>query len=239
MKEISILYLLKLLKKHILVVLLSAIVLGATAFSYCNFFATPKFSATTSIIISNGAIINSTTSTGNGKDSNSDFTASNVIAENCVEILNTPEMIKLVADKAGIKNHNLLRNSFRIRKRAENIIILDVTATALSPEDAVKLSKIFASLSPEYLSAIFPNVLVNVVAEAEGAVVVSPRTLQTTAVGFLVGLFLSYIIYLIFDMFDQTVHTEDDLSDNFPFAILGVIPDFLTAPAGGYSDGDK
>jgi len=239
MKEISILYLLKLLKKHILVVLLSAIVLGATAFSYCSFFATPKFSATTSIIISNGAIINSTTSTGSGKDSNSDFTASNVIAENCVEILNTPEMIKLVADKAGIKNHNSLRNAFKIKKRAENIIILDVTATAFSPAEAVTLSKIFASLSPEYLSAIFPNVLVNVVAEAEGAVVVSPRTFQTTTIGFMIGFFLAFIVYLIMDMFDQTIHTEDDLSDNFQLAILGVIPDFLTAPAGGYNDGDK
>lgn len=239
MKEISILYLLKLFKKHILVVLLCAIVLGATAFSYCSFFATPKFSATTSIIISNGAIINSTTSTGSGKDSNSDFTASNVIAENCVEILNTPEMIKLVADKADIKNHNSLRNAFKIKKRAENIIILDVTATAFSPAEAVTLSKIFASLSPEYLSAIFPNVLVNVVAEAEGAVVVSPRTFQTTTIGFMIGFFLAFIVYLIMDMFDQTIHTEDDLSDNFQLAILGVIPDFLTAPAGGYNDGDK
>jgi len=149
------------------------------------------------------------------------------------------EAVSIVADKAGIKNHNSLRNAFKIKKRAENIIILDVTATAFSPAEAVTLSKIFASLSPEYLSAIFPNVLVNVVAEAEGAVVVSPRTFQTTTIGFMIGFFLAFIVYLIMDMFDQTIHTEDDLSDNFQLAILGVIPDFLTAPAGGYNDGDK
>lgn len=239
MKEISILYLLKLLKKHIFIILLCAIVFAAAAFSYCNFFVAPKYSATTSIIISNGAIINSDTSSSTKKDSNSDFSASNIIAENCVEILQTPEMIKLVASKANVSNHNSLRNSFSIRKRADNIIILDVTATAYTPKEAVDLSKIFASLSPEYLSAILPNVLVNVVAEAEGAVMVSPKTVQTTAIAAMFGALLSLLIYLILDMFDQSIHTEDDLADNFSFAILGVIPDFLTAPAGGYNDGDE
>ena len=110
-------------------------------------------------------------------------------------------MIKLVADEVGVNDHNSLRNTFKIRKRAENIIILDITATALTPEEAVKLSKTFASLSPEYLSAIFPNALVNVVAEAEGAVIVSPKTVQTTALAFMVGFFLAFIIFLIIDMF--------------------------------------
>lgn len=238
MKEISIFYLFNLIKKNLLIIVLCTVVIGTAVFSYCTFLAPPKYSATTSIIISNGTIIKLDDTTSGGKDLNSDISASNALAENCVALLQTPKMYKLVAKEVGIENYTVLRNSFYIKKRGD-VMILDITATALSPEDAVKLSKCFANICPDYLSEILSNVLVSVIAEAEGAIKISPQTTKSTFIGAVLGMFLSFLLFLVLDIFDQTVHTEDELSEHFSFPVLGVIPDFLTAPAGGYNNGDE
>lgn len=239
MKEISILYLLKLLKKNVLVILLSAVILAVITFSYCHFLVVPQYSATASIIISNGTIISTGAASSSGKDLSSDINASISLAKNCTQLLQTPNMYKLVASESGIDDYNSLRNSFKITQRSEDMMILDIVATAGTPQKAAALANDFAKVSPDYISDILSNALINVVAEAEGAVQVAPRTVTSSVIGALIGFILSTLFFLIIDMFDQSIHDEDELSEHFQIPILGIIPDFLTAPAGGYSDGDN
>lgn len=239
MKEISILYLLKLITKNLFVILLTTVVLAAATFCYCHFLVVPQYSATASIIVSNGTIITDTES-GTGKDLSSDISASVALAKNCTQLLQTPEMYKKVASQNNISNHNSIRKAFKIVQRSEDMMILDITSTAGSPKDAVTLVNSFASTSPDYISGILTNARINVVAEAEGAVQVAPQTIPSTLIGAVIGFILAVLVFLIIDMFDQSIHTEEDLSENFAtLPILGVIPDFLTAPTGGYTDGSK
>ncbi len=240
MKEISILYLLKLLKKNLLIIILSTVVFGAATFSYCHFLVSPRYSATASIIISNGTIINSSnTSGGSGKDLSSDINASIALAKNCIPLLQSPSVYKLIAAESNIDDYNKIRNSFRITTRSDDMMIIDVTATAGSPKKAVELVNNFTKVCPEYISNILKNALASPFLEAEGAVQVAPRTSTSTMVGAIVGFIVSVLVFLILDMFDQTIHTEDDIAEHFTMPIIGVIPDFLTAPAGGYNDGDN
>ncbi len=239
MKEISILYLLKLVTKNLFVILLTTVILAAATFCYCHFLVVPQYSATASIIISNGTIISTGAKSGSGKDLSSDINASISLAKNCTQLLQTPNMYKLVASESGIDDYNSLRSSFKITQRSEDMMILDIVATAGTPQKAVALANNFAKVCPEYISEILSNALINVVAEAEGAVQVAPRTVTSSIVGALVGFVLSALIFLVIDMLDQSIHDEDELSEHFQTPILGIIPDFLTAPAGGYNDGDN
>ena len=92
MNNISLISLLKLALKHIYALILSGVVFAAVAFSYCKFVAVPKYSATGSILVTNGSIINdtqssATSSTSSRNVSYTDINASLQLADTINDIL--------------------------------------------------------------------------------------------------------------------------------------------------------
>lgn len=69
MNNISLISLLKLALKHIYALLLAGVIFAAAAFSYCKFMAVPKYSATGSILVTNGSIINNSQSSATASTS--------------------------------------------------------------------------------------------------------------------------------------------------------------------------
>ena len=92
MKNISLITLLEIALKHIFVIILCAVIVATMAFSYCEFVAVPQYSATGSIMVTNGGI--STThdegnSYSNDTLNNTDIQASLNFVYTVVDILNT------------------------------------------------------------------------------------------------------------------------------------------------------
>ena len=85
-KTINIMDLVMLAWRKLWILAIATVVCAVAAFGYCKFFLTPSYSATSSILVTNGAVITSYEETTD-KISGSDISASLYLADTVVDIL--------------------------------------------------------------------------------------------------------------------------------------------------------
>ncbi|MBO5726191.1 MAG: hypothetical protein J6S00_03930 [Clostridia bacterium] len=257
MNNITIEYLFQLLLRRIWIVLVSAILCAVITFTYCNWFATEVYSASSKVIIGNGAFnfgeedeenvdLNSnissiTTIASASKISGSDIQSSMYLANTCKELLQAQPIYEQLAVAMGAEkdDYNAFMRSITVDLASEDSIFITITAKSTSPEMAVKMANTFASIAPKYLNEYIPLADVGVTDTANRALLTSPRTFLTTALLAVAGAVVSYLISLIFDMNDKTIKGETDFTQAYTIPILGTVPDFdnpTSMNTGGYGN---
>ncbi|MBQ0083899.1 MAG: hypothetical protein KBS52_03960 [Clostridiales bacterium] len=233
MNNISVSYLFKLLLRRLYVVIIAGVVFAAAAFSYCHWLATPVYSASAQLIISNGAVIAGTiqydnTNSGDvSRVATTDIQASMYLSEVCNQLLKSPEMYKKLATSLDNKyTHTDLAEAFSVSLTGEESVFINISCKSISPEEAVQNANAFLALAPDFLKSYIPEAKALPTAQAEKASQVSPKTVQTTALMFIVGAVIAYAIFLIIELNDRTVKGEANFSENFNIPILGAVPDF-------------
>ena len=109
-KTINLMDLAMLAWRRLWIIAIAAVVCASAAFGYCKIFLTPSYSATASILVTNGAVITSYAETTD-KISGSDIQASLILSYTVVDILNTPDIYIELADELGDKtNYQGLKN---------------------------------------------------------------------------------------------------------------------------------
>lgn len=233
-KTINIMDLVMLAWRRIWIIILAAIVCAAGAFSYCKFFLTPSYSATASILVTNGAV---TTSYEENSDkvSGSDISASLYLSYTVVDILNTPDIYKKVADSLGkgYEYQNLMARSW-VARRSEETLFIDITFSSTDPKEAMRVANKYVEVACEYIPEFIPSSRAMIASTAIKAVMTYPRTMMTTAVAGLVGAVAAYIILFIIESFNRSIKGEEDFAANFDVPLLGAVPDFENAESVGY-----
>ena len=231
MKGFTLFSLVKIALKHLYILILAAIVCGAGMFSYCHFLVTPIYSATASMIVTNGAIIDSENS---NKVSGSDISASKNFAATACDVLKTNDIYKELAQKLSNKyTYSTLRSSASITPRNEDTLFIDISFTSTSKDEAVVLVNNFLELVPSHIGEVFPGALVKTF-EADSARKVSPKTINSTFYAAVVGAALAYLIILIVYSLNTVIKSEEDFKERFDVPVLGNIPDFAKAKSGKY-----
>lgn len=233
-KTINIMDLVMLAVRRIWIIVLAAVVLAAAAFGYCKVFLTPSYSATASILVTNGAVTTSYDET-TGKIASSDISASLYLAYTVVDILNTPDIYKKVADQLG-KDYSYqgLMNSSSIARRSEDTLFVDITFSSTDPKEAMRIANKFAEISCEYIPGFIPSARANVASTAIKSIMTYPRTLMTTGVAGVIGAVAAYIVVFIIESMNRAIKGEEDFTSNFDVPLLGAVPDFENAESGGY-----
>ena len=160
MNNISLFSLVRLALKYVYVLIVSALICAVIAFSYCQFVAVPKYSATGSVLVTNGAIItdNNTVSSNSKTVSNTDIAASLQLANTITDILKTNDIYKELADNTGNKYlYTELKNNVVIKRRTTDTLFIDISFTASTPEEAKTLTNKFLELAPDYILKFIPN----------------------------------------------------------------------------------
>lgn len=248
MNNISLVGLLKLALRYIYILIAVALVAAILAFSYCSFIAKPKYSSTGSIVVTNGAIITdsevqTSTTTSAKKVSSSDISASLQLSNTIIDILNTNDIYKELADDLGDKyTYTDLMGRASVKRRNEDTLFIDASFTADTPEEAQTLVNGFLKLVPDYILRFIPNSTAAVTTTADTAVKIYPQTSKTVFIAALAGALLSYAIIYILSIFNTTIKSEEDIKDNYNLTVLGSIPDFSSAASDkkkyyGYSKG--
>lgn len=240
MKEITIEYLVTLLVRRLVFILLAAFVFAAAAFGYCHFLADPVYRATSQIVVSNGAvIIENETGLDDSKISGSDIQSSFYLADVCAELLQTQDFYKRLADKMENKyTYSRLDGFISVSLSREESLFINISANHTSPEEAKKIANTMVAMAPGYLVDFMPSAKIMITATADGASKVSPRTVTATALFFVIGAAVVYLIALIIDLNDKTINGVDDFTDNYSISVLGAVPNFeSTELQGGYSYG--
>ena len=229
MGDLSLMYFLQLAWKRLWALLLAMVMFAAGAFCYCKFLATPRYTATSSILVTNGAIVTQYETTENRNDSISgtDISASLNLANTVVDILETPD-IYVDLSKTLDNNHSYsqLKSLIKIARRDNNTLFIDITATSTDGEEAKLLANKFAEASCDYVTKFIPYAKANTASTALSFSLVYPRTTTVTAIAGLLGIVIAFIAVFIADSLNQSIRGEDDFVSRYKIPLLGSVPDF-------------
>ena len=236
MNELSALDILRILLRKFWLIAIVSLVCGIITFVYCTFLVTPVYSATASIFVSNGGVVENPAQTG--KVSSADLSASAYIKETCKDLLTTKNMLSLVAEECGLDyNYADLKGMVSLRSRSDNSLLLDVSIRGTNKEDLVTIANTFADCSQTFIKETLPLAYVAPVEYSSSVSKVSPQTLVSTALALIVGAFIVIVVLLFFAFNDSIIKGEEVIKTKYNLSVLGVVPDFNSSSKGGYYNG--
>lgn len=104
--------------------------------------------------------------------------------------------------------------------------VFSITITSIHEEDAKLLAEACAKLANSYISDIKSNASVSIVDSASEPVLANAnRALLSVVFAFLAAV-IAITIFVIIDLSDVSIKTEEDLSSSYNYPVLGTIPNF-------------
>ncbi len=234
MQNISISYLLNLAIKRLWILLLTAVVFAVSAFSYSKLVLVPTYSATASILVTNGNIFYQSDYTNKDSKANtddaisgSDISSSVALATNVVELLKSPNKYIKLAEKLGDGySYGSLMGKATISLRSEDTLFVDIKFTSTNGNESIRLANAFAELACEEIPKDIKNSDVSLVSTALWFSKVGPNEIQNTAIATLIGILLAYSAVLVIDMLDQSIRGEEEYLERYDVPLIGSVPDF-------------
>ena len=212
-------------------------VFAAGAFAYCEFVAEPQYTAKGSILVTNGAIDVETTidEKGNVKGiENTDISASINFMDTACKMLQQNDIYKMLAKELDNKySYTSLKNISKVSRADDHSLYIDVSFTASSRHEAIKLVNTYLELTPEYVASQVKSIEVKY-SLCDTASKIYPQTIVTTALFAIIGAVFVYAILLVIFLMNTTIVNEDDFRERFDIDVIGAIPDFASARSGKY-----
>ncbi len=239
MRNLTLFSLLNLALKYLWVLFISAAVFASGAFAYCEFLATPQYSATGSVLVTNGAILSTDyieeEYTNDSTINNTDIVASINFADTVTDILNTNGIFKKLANQLDNKySYTNLISRAAIRRKSENTLFINVTFRATSQAEAVLLVNEFLKLVPGYINEFVPSTSAISTSTADTAAKIFPQTFFLSLASGTLGAVLAYGIIVVVYSLNTTITNEEDIKERFGVDVLAAIPDFSAAKSDKY-----
>lgn len=235
-KRIEIMDIVNLAWRRLWLIALAFVICAGVAFGYCSLLVTPRYSATASILVTNGAI----TSVTEDKNtvSATDVSASLYLANTITDILKTPDIYKRVADEMG-KGYSYqgLMGGTSVARRGDNTLFIDVSFSSTDPKEAMRVANKFVEISCDYITEFIPYSKASVASTAIKASMTYPRTLVTTAASGIAGAAIVFVVVFIIEILNRSIKGEEDFTSRFNIPLLGAVPDFENAEINGYKKG--
>ncbi len=236
MENLNLVFLFRIFYRRLLVIVLCFAVAAGAAFAYCEFIATPKYRATASVMVTNGAIISDDESSVKKSVTSTDIQASLNLVDTVADILATPGVYRETAKALGDKyTYNQLMGMASIKRRSETTLFVDVSFQNSDPKEAINIANAFVNTACNYIAGVIPNSNATVAAPAVGAKLTYPRTFATTALVGLAAAAAVYIVFIFAETTNRVIRSEEDFVSQYDVPVLGSIPDFDTADTSGYT----
>ena len=231
--EIDLLELAQVLLSKFWLLLLVTVITGALAFSYTFAFIKPQYTASTLLYVNNSNI---SVGSASLSISNADLSAAQKLVDTYVVILKSRRVLNEVIEESGT-NYTYRELSDRITADAvNNTEVFRVTVTTDSPQESERIANIIARVLPDKIAEIVNGSDVKIVDYAViPSTKSSPSYTKNTAIGALAGFVLVAAIVVIRYLLDDSIHSEDFLTENYPdVPLLAVIPDLIDSRSNGY-----
>ena len=232
MQDISIMYLFHLAWRRIWLIIIAACIFAMTTFAYCKFVVSPRYSAQSTIYVTNGNI-----NMGDSqKDEDSatglsgtDVSSSIYISYTIIDVLNRSDVYREMANSPeynGRYDYGKLQGMINVSPSSQDkSMVINISATSTDLDEAIKVSSDFAEFCETYIpEKIDSNI--KVASSYDKASNVYPRTYMSTFVAFIVGAAAAFIIAFLVDISDQSIRGEDEFINQYDIPLLGSIPDF-------------
>lgn len=225
MKELDLSSLFKTIKDHILPILISAVLLAALVFGYNTFFVTPTYRTTTTILVNNGGLAD--VGVPGDSVSSSDLNASLYLVETCVDILESDNMYKELANALG-KDYSYynLKKRFYPAPRGEASLLIDISTFGTNPKEMKEIANTFLEIAPTFIRNNILSVDVKTLATAEKVDKIGPRTASSTFFAFVLGALISSVVFVVISLLKNTIESEADFKSRYNIPLLGTVPFF-------------
>lgn len=235
--EIDLLALFKVLWSKALVLVLTALIAGAATFAVTAFLIKPKYEATAAMYVNNSSFSFGSTSFS---ISSSELTASNSLVATYIFILESRTTLEDVIAAANLPYDYEELSDMITTEAVTGTAAFNVTVESESPVEAELIANTIAKLLPDRIAEIVDGSSVRIV---DYAIVpahrASPSFVKNTALGVLLGLFLSAAVvtvkYIVDEQTNDVITSADDLKALYPdIPVLALIPDMRLSNKKGY-----
>ena len=225
MKELDLSSLFKTIKTHIIPILISAVLLAGIVFGYNMFFVTPTYRTTTTILVNNGGLAD--VGVPGNSVSSSDLNASLYLVETCVDILESDNMYKELANALG-KNYSYynLKRRFSPSPRGEASLLIDISTFGTNPKEIKEIANTFLEIAPTFIKNNILSVDVKILATADKVDKTGPRTASNTLYAFVLGVLISSVVFVVISLLKNTIENDADFKSRYNIPLLGTVPVF-------------
>ena len=231
-KQLSLQRLVSLLWHKAWAIGLTALVCAVLTFLVSFYLVTPKYESSTMFYVNNSDIsvggISASISSG-------DITTRKSLVDSYIIILESRETLIDVLDYAGISmDYQDLQDMIKA-EAVNGTEIFRVTVTSPDPVEAERIANAIGKILPGRIKNIIEGTSAKIV---EAAVVAekpsSPSYTGNTILGFLVGFVLCISVIVLYELFDVTIRSEEDVLGCCPHPVLSAVPDMTVQNKGGY-----
>lgn len=209
------------LKKRILPILLYALLGGALAAGVSAVFITPQYASEVKMyVFANTDRIDTGSAITAG-----DLAASESLIGTYIVVLESDTVLSEVAERLQLAmTPEEMRACLQIGA-IKNSAAFHVRVTTDNAERSAAIANTIADIAPQRIIEVVNAGGVQIIDRAKAAQTpASPNMLQNTLLGVLAGFLLSFGGFFLKEIFDTTIRTEEDLTQEFGLPMLGTIP---------------
>lgn len=209
-----------------------AVVCAILTFLGTFFFVTPMYESSAIFYVNNNALsvgdVDFSLSTG-------DISAAKSLVDSYIVILKTRTTLNDVIDYAGVDRTYAELKDMISAAAVNETEIFEIIVSSEDPLEAERIANAIAYILPKRISSIIEGTSAKIV---DTAVVAgkpsSPSYTLNTLIGFLAGLLVTVAVIVLREVFDISIHTEDDIQQCCNHPVLAAVPDMTTPSKGGY-----
>ncbi|MBR5315432.1 MAG: polysaccharide biosynthesis tyrosine autokinase [Firmicutes bacterium] len=220
------------LMRKLWVIVAASLIAGLLSFGYTSLFVTPMYKSAAMFYVNNGSL-----SMGNisYNISSSDLVTSRGLVDSYMVILKTRETLEDVADYAEV-NRSFAQLSGMVSAEAVNETeIFKVTVTSPDPKEAEQIADAISYILPKRISSIVEGTSAQIVDHAVlPTQKSSPNTMKNTMLGLILGFMASVGLICLYEIFNITIRSEEDVEQCCHYPVLAVVPDMRAGSKGGY-----
>lgn len=211
--------------QKIWVIVIVGLLTAAIGFSMATFFIEPLYSASVRLYVNNSSL-----SLGSAglSISSSEITAAQSLVRTYIVILKDQTTLEKVIEKAELSyTHEELYGMIDAYS-VDDTEVMKVEITSNDPYEAAKIANCIADVLQIRIAEIIKGTSMEVVGYATPNLhKVSPSITIYTAIGFILGFFVSLLVVIAIALSDKTIHDEDYLLKAEDYPILAKVPDLF------------
>lgn len=224
-QEIDLIELSKKIAKHLPMIIIFSIILGAASFLLSKFVITPKYDSNTTMIVSNS---------NQNKDPNNPQTnvelgqiqANKALISTYSEIVKSKGIAERVINNLGLDMDYEEFSSKVSIEPVKDTQIISVKVVDTIPERAMDIANetanIFKSSIGEIMNVDNVQILDGAILPEEAS---SPNIKKNTAIGIILGFVLGVAVVLFKEIADSSVKSSEEVTEYFDIPVIGIVPD--------------
>lgn len=213
-------YLFKVFKKHIVFIVLVAIIGGSAAFVVSNYLIEKKYTSEAMLYVENNQQASDSVNVN-------DITAAQKLVNTCQILFKSNTMMENIIINLDLPYTKGQLSSMITAQSVNSTEVLSLKVESTDPQEAQTIVNELVRLANIEFARVIKSGSIEVIDYGEVNTSPSyPNVKLITAAGLLIGAVLSYIIVFIKEMFDVVVKHDDDIAKIYNVPVFAEIMDF-------------